>query len=624
MIALSLQPCHAGMLLTSPDFVPNRMIPGDFGCDLYDHDLVKPSPGLFWTRPPSSTKSFVLLVEDMTVDRVHWLVTDIPQNLTFLLAGATGTSMPEGSKELRNGFGFIGFAGFCPPQGEVHDYRFRLFAMNRAETKLDLPIASSKLRASMVSEQLADNTLYCSVLFGSYFCGEGLPPGHPGPGSNGIPGTGPSSGSGPRIGDAIGEDGILGWEGSGDGSRSGGSGNDGSGKDGEFDHHAIGDGRVPCIVPIPEGATCPCPGPDCPIPPVTLKPYAIRFVKPSESLKPHGTNFVVNHVNASVTEAICDESSPAKDLSRAQIVQSVPPPPPKVAIAAPNSMVEDAPILFQRHQETSGPVVFLQNPEAQGFSSKGAAHFADDEADMVAEGIPEPAAHGGDELEWGDGLESEDLIQEDFEIVGAGGALQPAAASEPSDGSAKVPVSKCIDRKTGCKRIRRIKRYGFTAWSPAHATGENASISIDYMCRTYSNRTVSSSIPLAWRHAPEKTRSFIVLFEDVTNLEEEGSGKILWLLANIPTSVNMITEASSGTTALPVDIRELIPYRSPCPSRQVRVSSYRVRVMALAEDSVELKLSVRDSIRDVVLSDEIDRQVHPLVTASMQFNHFNS
>ncbi len=79
---------HGAMILTSPDFEENGMIPGDYGCDPItgeERDPFKPSPPLKWTRPPVKARSFALLVDDIDNDGfVHWLVTDIPSTVTQL------------------------------------------------------------------------------------------------------------------------------------------------------------------------------------------------------------------------------------------------------------------------------------------------------------------------------------------------------------------------------------------------------------------------------------------------------------------------------------------------------------------------------------------------------------
>eukprot|EP00300_Choanocystis_sp_HF-7_P041953 c8731_g1_i1.p1 GENE.c8731_g1_i1~~c8731_g1_i1.p1 ORF type:complete len:358 (-),score=46.47 c8731_g1_i1:15-1007(-) len=158
------------MVLTSPEFDDFQLIPGDYGCDIVtgeDRDPHKPSPPLKWYRAPSKTKSFVLMVDDMDADGfVHWLVTDIPRNVSELEADASGVAMPEGSKELLNSLGEYGWTGPCPLD-ERHRYRFRIFAMDTPQTELKLP-NGTYLTASFVTPQL-EHALYVSVLSGDYY-----------------------------------------------------------------------------------------------------------------------------------------------------------------------------------------------------------------------------------------------------------------------------------------------------------------------------------------------------------------------------------------------------------------------------------------------------------------------
>jgi phosphatidylethanolamine-binding protein (PEBP) family uncharacterized protein len=88
--------CNAQMLLTSPEFKENELIPGDFGCDIVtgeDRDPFRPSPPLRWFRPPVQTQSFVLLVDDMDNEGfVHWIVGNIPKETRKLGEGVCNLS----------------------------------------------------------------------------------------------------------------------------------------------------------------------------------------------------------------------------------------------------------------------------------------------------------------------------------------------------------------------------------------------------------------------------------------------------------------------------------------------------------------------------------------------------
>jgi len=95
---------------------------------------------LSWKNVPSGTKSFALSVVDphpVAQNWIHWLVINIPADVTFLEEGASRKKLPQGSRELKNSFGEIGYGGPQPPKGTGdHPYVFTLHALN--VEKLDL------------------------------------------------------------------------------------------------------------------------------------------------------------------------------------------------------------------------------------------------------------------------------------------------------------------------------------------------------------------------------------------------------------------------------------------------------------------------------------------------------
>src|SRR5512147_1526193 len=66
------------------------------------------SAPLAWKNVPSGTKSFALSMvvhHPVAQNCVHWLVINIPANMTSLEEGASRKKMPPGSAELKNSFG---------------------------------------------------------------------------------------------------------------------------------------------------------------------------------------------------------------------------------------------------------------------------------------------------------------------------------------------------------------------------------------------------------------------------------------------------------------------------------------------------------------------------------------
>ncbi|MFN8005776.1 MAG: YbhB/YbcL family Raf kinase inhibitor-like protein [Terriglobia bacterium] len=117
------------------------------------------SPQLKWDSPPPGTKSFALICVDrhpIASNWIHWLVVNIPSSAESLAEGASRTSkMPEGSLELKNSFGPVGWGGPQPPKGSgVHSYEFLLYALNVDKLSLSGDITLASFRHSIEGKVL--------------------------------------------------------------------------------------------------------------------------------------------------------------------------------------------------------------------------------------------------------------------------------------------------------------------------------------------------------------------------------------------------------------------------------------------------------------------------------------
>lgn len=116
------------MVLSSSAFEDAQEIPQRHG-----KKIANVSPQLSWKDAPPGTRSFALSVVDrhpVAGNYVHWLVVDVDAGVTSLKEGASGATMPAGSREVRP------YAGPFPPSG-THDYEFTLYALGA--DRLDLP-----------------------------------------------------------------------------------------------------------------------------------------------------------------------------------------------------------------------------------------------------------------------------------------------------------------------------------------------------------------------------------------------------------------------------------------------------------------------------------------------------
>jgi len=89
----------------------------------------------------SDAKSIVVLFHDLDLNSnqwVHWIMVDIPVTTTCIKEGVSKTiNIPDGSIELKNSFGNIGYDGPCPPESDdAHEYELSIFVMKTE--KLDM------------------------------------------------------------------------------------------------------------------------------------------------------------------------------------------------------------------------------------------------------------------------------------------------------------------------------------------------------------------------------------------------------------------------------------------------------------------------------------------------------
>ena len=84
------------------------------------------SPPLRWAAIPAGTTQLVIIVTNPTeAGFVHWVLTGIDPIVTSLADGRA----PDGTLELLNGFGKIGWSGPCPAVGSRVTLQFELLAL---------------------------------------------------------------------------------------------------------------------------------------------------------------------------------------------------------------------------------------------------------------------------------------------------------------------------------------------------------------------------------------------------------------------------------------------------------------------------------------------------------------
>jgi Raf kinase inhibitor-like YbhB/YbcL family protein len=107
-----------------------------------------------------------LIVDDPDAPRgtwVHWVIYEIPGDVTALLEGVAKDQYIEGvGKQGVNDFGKTGYDGPCPPPGSAHRYFFKLYALN---TEINLPDGASKAE---IERAIQGHILSLGQLIGLY------------------------------------------------------------------------------------------------------------------------------------------------------------------------------------------------------------------------------------------------------------------------------------------------------------------------------------------------------------------------------------------------------------------------------------------------------------------------
>lgn len=97
------------------------------------------SPELSWTHAKRGTKSFVVVVYDVTAAFTHWGMYNIPASATGLPENAGVAGSTYGDQIVNDFFSAAQYDGPCPPAGvspDVHQYLFTVYDL---DTTLTLP-----------------------------------------------------------------------------------------------------------------------------------------------------------------------------------------------------------------------------------------------------------------------------------------------------------------------------------------------------------------------------------------------------------------------------------------------------------------------------------------------------
>lgn len=110
--------------LSSAAFEDGKAIPAKYTCS--GENLL---PALNWSNVPKDTKSFAIIMDDPDAnDWVHWVIYDIPVNVTRLTEGSKAEKVK--AVDGLNSWDTKGYSGPCPPDGS-HTYLFKIYALDK-------------------------------------------------------------------------------------------------------------------------------------------------------------------------------------------------------------------------------------------------------------------------------------------------------------------------------------------------------------------------------------------------------------------------------------------------------------------------------------------------------------
>jgi len=148
------------LALSSNAFGDGEAIPSEYTCEGADI-----APPLHWTGIPEGTRSLVLIVDDPDAPDprapkmtwVHWVLYNLPPDLSGLASGAGAEDLPPGAGEGLNDWQRTGYGGPCPPIGR-HRYFHKLYALDTVLDGLERP-TKAQVEAAMQGHVIAQAQL---------------------------------------------------------------------------------------------------------------------------------------------------------------------------------------------------------------------------------------------------------------------------------------------------------------------------------------------------------------------------------------------------------------------------------------------------------------------------------
>lgn len=129
----------------------------------WGHNGKNRSPHVAWRNAPPQTQSFALECHDPDaptgIGFTHWVLFDIPANVTELPENAEGGPLPAGAKRGLNDTGRPGYMGAAPPPGPAHRYVFTVYALAEKTLGLSETTTLAALRFTIRDKKIAEGRI---------------------------------------------------------------------------------------------------------------------------------------------------------------------------------------------------------------------------------------------------------------------------------------------------------------------------------------------------------------------------------------------------------------------------------------------------------------------------------
>lgn len=153
--------------------IDNIVVNGVNACSINGAPGGDQSPELSWTGAPPGTRSFVVVLFDVTASFTHWGMYNIAGRATGLPqdAGVAGSTF---GAQIVNDFGLAEYDGPCPPANYapfVHDYVFTVYALDidlRLPGSANFPANAETLYHALIDAGRGGHILASASLVGLY------------------------------------------------------------------------------------------------------------------------------------------------------------------------------------------------------------------------------------------------------------------------------------------------------------------------------------------------------------------------------------------------------------------------------------------------------------------------